>query len=200
MYNSHPHVCRQPKQVPTWYFQHILPQKLLNLLLEGAFRDQMVWTSMWEHLSSWLLSDLICHNCHPFRSDWKIQFCFKDLFFFSFSKLFVSASPTILSISLYCAIIFLLPLFIAPLYTFLSLLFSFSPIHFHIQFLLSPIRLQLPSPSLLLPPWPQAVVDGSETSVVLDHLSSLTEYQLAVFAVYANEASEALRGSETTCT
>uniref|UniRef100_A0A674N2Y8 Collagen type XIV alpha 1 chain n=1 Tax=Takifugu rubripes TaxID=31033 RepID=A0A674N2Y8_TAKRU len=44
----------------------------------------------------------------------------------------------------------------------------------------------------------EAVVDGSETSVVLGHLSSLTEYQLAVFAVYANEASEALRGSETT--
>uniref|UniRef100_A0A4W6CH24 Collagen type XIV alpha 1 chain n=1 Tax=Lates calcarifer TaxID=8187 RepID=A0A4W6CH24_LATCA len=44
----------------------------------------------------------------------------------------------------------------------------------------------------------EAVVDGSETSVVLEHLSSLTEYQLAVFAVYANEASEALRGSETT--
>ncbi|XP_034552837.1 collagen alpha-1(XIV) chain isoform X1 [Notolabrus celidotus] len=44
----------------------------------------------------------------------------------------------------------------------------------------------------------EAVVDGSDTSVVLQHLSSLTEYQLAVFAVYANEASEALRGSETT--
>uniref|UniRef100_A0A8C4EBK3 Collagen alpha-1(XIV) chain n=1 Tax=Dicentrarchus labrax TaxID=13489 RepID=A0A8C4EBK3_DICLA len=44
----------------------------------------------------------------------------------------------------------------------------------------------------------EAVVDGSETSVVLQHLSSLTEYQLAVFAVYAQEASEALRGSETT--
>lgn len=44
----------------------------------------------------------------------------------------------------------------------------------------------------------EAVVDGSETSAVLEHLSSLTEYQLAVFAVYANEASEALRGSETT--
>lgn len=41
-------------------------------------------------------------------------------------------------------------------------------------------------------------MDGSETSVVLQHLSSLTEYQLAVFAVYADEASEALRGSETT--
>ncbi|XP_047455334.1 collagen alpha-1(XIV) chain isoform X2 [Mugil cephalus] len=44
----------------------------------------------------------------------------------------------------------------------------------------------------------EAVVDGGETSVVLQHLSSLTEYQLAVFAVYASEASEALRGSETT--
>nr|XP_020464152.1 collagen alpha-1(XIV) chain isoform X3 [Monopterus albus] len=44
----------------------------------------------------------------------------------------------------------------------------------------------------------EAVVDGSETSAVLQHLSLLTEYQLAVFAVYANEASEALRGSETT--
>ncbi|XP_037836071.1 collagen alpha-1(XIV) chain isoform X2 [Kryptolebias marmoratus] len=44
----------------------------------------------------------------------------------------------------------------------------------------------------------EAVVAGSETSVVLQHLSSLTEYQLAVYAVYANEASEALRGSETT--
>uniref|UniRef100_A0A3B3X1D4 Collagen, type XIV, alpha 1a n=1 Tax=Poecilia mexicana TaxID=48701 RepID=A0A3B3X1D4_9TELE len=44
----------------------------------------------------------------------------------------------------------------------------------------------------------EAVVAGSETSVVLQHLSSLTEYQLAVFAVYTDEASEALRGSETT--
>ncbi|KAK2844342.1 hypothetical protein Q5P01_011001 [Channa striata] len=44
----------------------------------------------------------------------------------------------------------------------------------------------------------EVVVESSETSVVLEHLSSLTEYQLAVFAVYANEASEALRGSETT--
>ncbi|XP_031709277.1 collagen alpha-1(XIV) chain isoform X4 [Anarrhichthys ocellatus] len=44
----------------------------------------------------------------------------------------------------------------------------------------------------------EVVVDGSETSVVLQHLHSLTEYRLAVFAVYANEASEALRGSETT--
>lgn len=53
--------------------------------------------------------------------------------------------------------------------------------------------------SLTDPPAPlQAVVVGSESSVVLQHLSSLTEYQLAVFAVYANKASAALRGSETT--
>uniref|UniRef100_A0A3B4FAJ3 Collagen type XIV alpha 1 chain n=1 Tax=Pundamilia nyererei TaxID=303518 RepID=A0A3B4FAJ3_9CICH len=44
----------------------------------------------------------------------------------------------------------------------------------------------------------EAVVVGSESSVVLQHLSSVTEYQLAVFAVYANKASAALRGSETT--
>ncbi|XP_035987117.1 collagen alpha-1(XIV) chain isoform X1 [Fundulus heteroclitus] len=44
----------------------------------------------------------------------------------------------------------------------------------------------------------EAVVAGGETSVVLQQLSSLTEYQLAVFAVYTDEASEALRGSETT--
>ncbi|XP_053700196.1 collagen alpha-1(XIV) chain isoform X1 [Synchiropus splendidus] len=46
---------------------------------------------------------------------------------------------------------------------------------------------------------PQELVLGShESSVVLQPLNSLTEYQLAVFAVYANEASEALRGTETT--
>uniref|UniRef100_A0A8K9Y0F9 Collagen type XIV alpha 1 chain n=1 Tax=Oncorhynchus mykiss TaxID=8022 RepID=A0A8K9Y0F9_ONCMY len=45
----------------------------------------------------------------------------------------------------------------------------------------------------------EAVVDGTENSVVLWHLNSLTEYQLAVFAVYTSSASEALRGSETTC-
>ncbi|XP_041844785.1 collagen alpha-1(XIV) chain [Melanotaenia boesemani] len=44
----------------------------------------------------------------------------------------------------------------------------------------------------------EVLVAGSETSVVLQQLSSLTEYQLAVFAVYANEASESLRGSEVT--
>ncbi|KAM6909847.1 collagen alpha-1(XIV) chain-like [Xenentodon cancila] len=44
----------------------------------------------------------------------------------------------------------------------------------------------------------EALVDASETSVVLQYLRPLTEYHLAVFAVYANDASEALRGSETT--
>ncbi|XP_034031083.1 collagen alpha-1(XIV) chain-like [Thalassophryne amazonica] len=44
----------------------------------------------------------------------------------------------------------------------------------------------------------EAIVDGGENSVVLQHLSSLTEYQLAVYAVYATETSEPLRGSETT--
>uniref|UniRef100_A0A6Q2Z5G9 Collagen, type XIV, alpha 1b n=1 Tax=Esox lucius TaxID=8010 RepID=A0A6Q2Z5G9_ESOLU len=44
----------------------------------------------------------------------------------------------------------------------------------------------------------EAVVDGTETSVELQHLNSLTEYQLAVFAVYPSSASEGLRGSETT--
>uniref|UniRef100_A0AAZ3QBM6 Collagen, type XIV, alpha 1a n=1 Tax=Oncorhynchus tshawytscha TaxID=74940 RepID=A0AAZ3QBM6_ONCTS len=44
----------------------------------------------------------------------------------------------------------------------------------------------------------EAVVDGTENYVVLRYLNSLTEYQLAVFAVYTSSASEALRGSETT--
>uniref|UniRef100_H2LIJ9 Collagen alpha-1(XIV) chain n=1 Tax=Oryzias latipes TaxID=8090 RepID=H2LIJ9_ORYLA len=44
----------------------------------------------------------------------------------------------------------------------------------------------------------ETVVAGSETSVVLQHLRSSTEYQLAVFAVYSNTASEALRGLEKT--
>ncbi|XP_037128809.1 collagen alpha-1(XIV) chain [Syngnathus acus] len=44
----------------------------------------------------------------------------------------------------------------------------------------------------------EAVVDGRDTSVVLGHLNSQTEYQLSVFAVNENEASEPLRGSETT--
>ncbi|KAJ8394654.1 hypothetical protein AAFF_G00044570 [Aldrovandia affinis] len=44
----------------------------------------------------------------------------------------------------------------------------------------------------------EAVVDGSENSVVLQYLNSMTEYQLAVFAVYTSVASKAIRGSETT--
>ncbi|XP_053302365.1 collagen alpha-1(XIV) chain [Pleuronectes platessa] len=44
----------------------------------------------------------------------------------------------------------------------------------------------------------EKVVQGSEDSVVLTYLNSLTEYQVAVFAVYRSVASEALRGSATT--
>ncbi|KAM8841502.1 collagen alpha-1(XIV) chain isoform 2-T2 [Spinachia spinachia] len=44
----------------------------------------------------------------------------------------------------------------------------------------------------------EKVVQGVENSVELSHLNSLTEYQLAVFAVYRSSASEALRGSATT--
>ncbi|KAJ8273127.1 hypothetical protein GJAV_G00097750 [Gymnothorax javanicus] len=44
----------------------------------------------------------------------------------------------------------------------------------------------------------ELVVGGNENSVVLPYLNSLTEYQIAVFAVYTSSASEALRGSETT--
>ncbi len=43
------------------------------------------------------------------------------------------------------------------------------------------------------------VVNGDKNSVVLRYLNSLTEYQITVFAIYSNAASEALRGSETTC-
>ncbi|XP_061617018.1 collagen alpha-1(XIV) chain-like isoform X1 [Phyllopteryx taeniolatus] len=44
----------------------------------------------------------------------------------------------------------------------------------------------------------EKVVPGWERSVLLDHLSSRSEYQVAVFAVYRSAASEALRGSATT--
>ncbi|KAM3858555.1 collagen alpha-1(XIV) chain [Diretmus argenteus] len=44
----------------------------------------------------------------------------------------------------------------------------------------------------------EKVVHGTESSVVLSYLNSLTEYQVAVFAVYRSSASEALRGSATT--
>lgn len=44
------------------------------------------------------------------------------------------------------------------------------------------------------------MVPGWERSVLLEHLSSLSDYQVAVFAVYRNAASEALRGSASTRT
>ncbi|XP_049457392.1 collagen alpha-1(XIV) chain-like isoform X2 [Epinephelus fuscoguttatus] len=44
----------------------------------------------------------------------------------------------------------------------------------------------------------EKVVHGTENSVELSYLNSLTEYQVAVFAVYRSSASEALRGSATT--
>uniref|UniRef100_A0A673H8C5 Collagen alpha-1(XIV) chain-like n=1 Tax=Sinocyclocheilus rhinocerous TaxID=307959 RepID=A0A673H8C5_9TELE len=44
----------------------------------------------------------------------------------------------------------------------------------------------------------EVVVNGDDNSVVLRYLNSLTEYQITVFAIYSNAASEALRGSETT--
>lgn len=44
----------------------------------------------------------------------------------------------------------------------------------------------------------QVVVDGSISSTVLKNLMSLTEYQVAVFAIYPHTASEGLRGAETT--
>uniref|UniRef100_A0A8C7VPG1 Collagen, type XIV, alpha 1b n=1 Tax=Oncorhynchus mykiss TaxID=8022 RepID=A0A8C7VPG1_ONCMY len=44
----------------------------------------------------------------------------------------------------------------------------------------------------------EKVVQGTVDTVVLNYLLSLTEYQVAVFAIYASSASEALRGSTTT--
>ncbi|KAM6968107.1 collagen alpha-1(XIV) chain [Aplochiton taeniatus] len=44
----------------------------------------------------------------------------------------------------------------------------------------------------------EVVVSGGENSVLLQFLSSMTEYQLAVFAVYPDSASAGLRGNETT--
>ncbi|XP_055732321.1 collagen alpha-1(XIV) chain isoform X2 [Salvelinus fontinalis] len=44
----------------------------------------------------------------------------------------------------------------------------------------------------------EKVVQGTVDTVVLNYLLSLTEYQVAVFAIYARSASEALRGSTTT--
>lgn len=44
----------------------------------------------------------------------------------------------------------------------------------------------------------QIVVGGTENAVVLQNLNSLTEYEIAVFAVYRSTASDALRGNEIT--
>ncbi|XP_057195961.1 collagen alpha-1(XIV) chain isoform X2 [Triplophysa rosa] len=44
----------------------------------------------------------------------------------------------------------------------------------------------------------ELVVGGTENSVVLQNLNSLTEYEIAVFAVYLSSASDALRGNEIT--
>ncbi|XP_074542763.1 collagen alpha-1(XIV) chain isoform X2 [Halichoeres trimaculatus] len=44
----------------------------------------------------------------------------------------------------------------------------------------------------------EKVVQGSENSVELNYLNSVTEYQVAVFAIYRSSASEGLRGSATT--
>ncbi|KAG8133911.1 hypothetical protein E2320_011657 [Naja naja] len=42
------------------------------------------------------------------------------------------------------------------------------------------------------------VVDGTVSTAILKNLMSLTEYQIAVFAIYVSSASEGLRGTETT--
>ena len=44
----------------------------------------------------------------------------------------------------------------------------------------------------------EVVVDAGDSSALLEHLSSQTRYEVAVFAVYATAASEALRGSADT--
>ncbi|KAM3928301.1 collagen alpha-1(XIV) chain isoform 2-T2 [Leptodactylus fuscus] len=44
----------------------------------------------------------------------------------------------------------------------------------------------------------EVIVDGSVSTTVLKNLMSLTEYQIAVFAVYSRSTTEGLRGTETT--
>ncbi|KAM4027456.1 collagen alpha-1(XIV) chain isoform 2-T2 [Anomaloglossus baeobatrachus] len=44
----------------------------------------------------------------------------------------------------------------------------------------------------------EVIVDGSVSTTVLKNLMSLTEYQVAVFAVYSRSTTEGLRGAETT--
>lgn len=47
--------------------------------------------------------------------------------------------------------------------------------------------------------WFQVLVDGSETTVVLQSLTPLTEYFVNVYAVAGDVSSDPLKGSETTC-
>ncbi|KAH0617470.1 hypothetical protein JD844_015746 [Phrynosoma platyrhinos] len=44
----------------------------------------------------------------------------------------------------------------------------------------------------------EVVVDGNVSTAVLKNLMSITEYQIAVFAIYVSSASEGLRGTATT--
>ncbi|XP_068094064.1 collagen alpha-1(XIV) chain isoform X2 [Hyperolius riggenbachi] len=44
----------------------------------------------------------------------------------------------------------------------------------------------------------EVIVEGSVSTTVLKNLMSLTEYQVAVFAVYSRSTSDGLRGTETT--
>lgn len=176
----------------------------------------MFWSRICGDLSSWLGLELICITTviHSVQNE-KIFFSLRRVRFIPFNKsisfphhthsLSISLScPAFFSLSSLAFIIFifphLLPYFSFPLpFSILPSLF-FHPFLLHILLSVPSMHLSTPPPPLSpthTPP-PQAVVDGSETSVVLQHLNSLTEYQLAVFAVYANEASEALRGSETT--
>lgn len=50
----------QLTKIPDRLSQHIRPQKPLNLVLSRIYRDQMVWSGVWEHLSSWLSLNLTC--------------------------------------------------------------------------------------------------------------------------------------------
>lgn len=50
----------QRTQIPARLSQHIRTQKPLNLVLSRIYRDQMVWSGVWEHLSSWLSPNLTC--------------------------------------------------------------------------------------------------------------------------------------------
>ncbi|XP_056378658.1 collagen alpha-1(XIV) chain isoform X2 [Hyla sarda] len=44
----------------------------------------------------------------------------------------------------------------------------------------------------------EVIVDGSVSTTILKNLMSLTEYQIAVFAVYSRSTTDGLRGTETT--